>query len=136
MNAPIDAPDIATLGRTLIDTFGKGWERTHPETILSVFADDPVFQDSPFGTPVRGRDALRQYWADTPYHQADVHFSSGEIFVAGPWFSTEIRVTYRRRRTGELVDTRGALFCETDGDRITEMRMYWHRSAAREAGFS
>jgi hypothetical protein len=25
------------------------------------------------------------------------------------------------------VDARGAIFCETDGARITEMRMYWHR---------
>lgn len=129
-------PDTATLGRILIDSFAKGWERTQPETILSVFADDPVFQDSPFSEPIRGRDALRQYWADTPYHQADVHVSSGEIFSAGPWFSTEIKVTYRRRRTGELVETRGALFCETDGDRITEMRMYWHRQERRESGYS
>lgn len=129
-------PDTATLGRVLIDTFAKGWERTQPETILSVFADDPVFQDSPFSEPIRGRDALRQYWADTPYHQADVHVATGEIFVAGPWFSTEIRVTYRRRRTGELVETRGALFCETDGDRVTEMRMYWHRQERREPGYS
>jgi len=25
------------------------------------------------------------------------------------------------------VDARGAIFCETDGERISEMRMYWHR---------
>jgi ketosteroid isomerase-like protein len=131
-----EKPDTATLGRILIDTLGKGWERTHPETILSVFADDAVFHESPVGEPLIGKDALRQYWADTPYHQADVKFSSGEIFVVGPWFSTEIKVTYRRRRTGELVDTRGALFCETNGERITEMRMYWHRTVAREAGYS
>lgn len=131
-----DQPDTATLGRILIDTLGKGWERTHPETIVSVFADGAVFHESPFGEPIRGLDAIRQYWMDTPYHQADVAFTSGEIYVAGPWFSTEIKVTYRRRRTGELVDTRGALFCETDGERITEMRMYWHRWAGREAGFA
>jgi ketosteroid isomerase-like protein len=34
---------------------------------------------------------------------------------------------FRRRRTGQWVDARGAIFCETDGERITEMRMYWHR---------
>jgi len=47
--------------------------------------------------------------------------------VAGPWFATEFRCTYRRRRTGEWVDARGAMFCETKDDKITEMRMYWHR---------
>lgn len=129
-------PDTSALGRILIDTLARGWERTHPETILSVFSDDAVFHESPFGEPLRGHEAIRKYWADTPYHQADVKVATGEIFVVGPWFSTEIKVTYRRRRTGELVDTRGALFCETNGDRITELRMYWHRSAGREAGYS
>jgi hypothetical protein len=28
------------------------------------------------------------------------------------------------------MDVRGALFCETEGGEITEMRMYWQRRAA------
>jgi len=54
-------------------------------------------------------------------------FTSGEIYAAGPWFSTEFKCVFRRRRTGEWVEARGAIFCETESDRITEMRMYWHR---------
>jgi len=49
------------------------------------------------------------------------------VYVAGPWFATEFRCTYRRRRSGEWVDARGAIFCETKDGKITEMRMYWHR---------
>jgi hypothetical protein len=56
-----------------------------------------------------------------------VTFSSGEIFAAGPWFSTEFKCVFRRRRTGEWADARGAIFCETEGELISEMRMYWHR---------
>ena len=38
-----------------------------------------------------------------------------------------------RRRTGDWVEARGAIFCETAGGKITEMRMYWHRwSGGRE----
>ena len=64
---------------------------------------------------------------DIPAHQAEITFNSGEIFAVGPWFSTEFKVTYRRRRTGEWIEAKGALFCETDGEKVTEMRMYWHR---------
>src|SRR6266568_3984198 len=34
---------------------------------------------------------------------------------------------YRGRRTGDWVDARGAMFCETKDGKVTEMRMYWHR---------
>ena len=75
-----------------------------------------------------GIDAIRAYWKDIPVNQADVTFKSGEIYAAGPWFATEFRCTYRRRRSGEWVDARGAMFCETKDGKITEMRMYWHRN--------
>jgi ketosteroid isomerase-like protein len=45
----------------------------------------------------------------------------------GPWFSAEFKCTFRRRRTGEPVDVRGAIFCETADGLISEMRMYYHR---------
>ena len=49
-----------------------------------------------------------------PYNQSEITFSSGEIFGAGPWFSTEFKCVFRRRRTGEWVEARGAIFCETE----------------------
>ena len=121
------APDTRALGRRLIDELGRGWSRGKPELIMAVFAADPVFLETPYSEPLKGRDAVERYWADVPRNQSEISFSSGEIFAAGPWFSTEFRLLFRRRRTGEWVEARGAIFCETDGLSITEMRMYWHR---------
>ena len=121
--------DTRALGRALIDTFGRGWSKAKIDVLMSVFADDAVFIETPFSSPLRGREAVLSYWKDVPYHQTEIAFSSGEIFAAGPWFSAEFRVVLRRRRTGEWVEARGAIFCETAGDLITEMRMYWHRAA-------
>lgn len=115
------------LGRSLIDEFGKGWSRGKVEQMMAVFSDDAVFLETPFAEPLRGIEAVRGYWADVPMHQSEITFSSGEIFAAGPWFSTEFKCVFRRRRTGEWVEARGAIFCETNGEKITEMRMYWHR---------
>jgi ketosteroid isomerase-like protein len=117
----------AELGRQLIDTFGRGWSKLRVDLIASAFAPDAVFLETPFSEPIRGLDDIRKYWADVPYHQSEVTFTSGEIFAVGPWFSTEFKCVFRRRRTGEWVDARGALFCESADGLITEMRMYWHR---------
>jgi ketosteroid isomerase-like protein len=115
------------LGRALIDTFGQGWSRGNIDVLMSVFAADARFLETPFSSPLVGADAIRGYWKEIPYYQSEIGFTSGEIYVAGPWFSTEFKCTFRRRRTGEWVDARGAIFCELAGDRIGEMRMYWHR---------
>ncbi|MFN2316916.1 MAG: nuclear transport factor 2 family protein [Gemmatimonadales bacterium] len=118
------------LGRTLMDTFAKGWSKTDLELLMSVFAEEAVFIETPFSTPLKGAPAIRRWWADVPYYQSEITVTTGEIYGAGPWFSTEFKAVFRRRRTGESVEARGAIFCETTGEQITEMRMYWHRQAA------
>lgn len=125
--APGQSPDTRTLGRALVDTFGNGWARASVDQIVSVFAPSAVFVETPFSEPLRGTDAIRRWWLDVPYSQSEISFSSGEIFAAGPWFSTEFKCVFRRKRTGEWVDARGAIFCETDGGLVSEMRLYWHR---------
>ena len=115
--------------RGLIDAFGDGWERGDVERICSVFTPDAVFLETPFSVKEVGLAAIRGYWKDLPMTQAEVSFRSGEVFEVGPWFATEFRCTFRRRRTGEQVDARGAIFCETKEGKISEMRMYWHRYA-------
>jgi ketosteroid isomerase-like protein len=118
---------VRHLGRSLIDTFGTGWSSGDIGLLMSVYAPDAVFIETPFTTPLRGTDAIRGYWNEVPYNQSEISFSSGEIYGAGPWFSTEFKCVFRRRRTGEWVEARGAIFCETEAERISEMRMYWHR---------
>lgn len=119
--------DIRTVARSLVDTFAEGWAQAKVDLIVSVFADDAVFLETPFAEPLRGVDAIRQWWSDVPYHQSEISVSTGEIYTAGPWFATEFRAKFRRRRTGEWIDSKGAMFCETGGEKITEMRLYWHR---------
>jgi ketosteroid isomerase-like protein len=124
-----DATEVTTraLGRTLVDEFGRGWSRAKIDVLLSVFAPEATFLAGPFEEPLRGLEAVRGYWADVPLYQSEITFVAGEIFTVGPWFSTEFKCTFRRRRTGEWVDARGSIFCETNGEKITEMRMYWER---------
>jgi ketosteroid isomerase-like protein len=115
------------LGRVLIDTFATGWSTAKVDTLMSVFDDDAVFLETPFANSLRGTAAIRRWWADVPYYQSEISVTTGEVYAAGPWFSTEFKAVFRRRRTGEWVEARGAIFCETRDGRISEMRMYWHR---------
>lgn len=122
-------PDTQALGRMLMDAFAAGWSKADVSTVMQIFADEAVFIETPYSDPRRGWDAIQQYWLDVPYHQSEIQVSTGEIYTAGPWFSTEFKAVFRRRRTGEWVEARGAIFCETEAGKVSEMRMYWHRKA-------
>jgi ketosteroid isomerase-like protein len=118
----------------LVKQFGDAWAGGQADAVAEVFGEDGVLLPDPFGAPVRGRTAIAEYWRGIPREQAEISFRFGEIYVAGPWFATEFRCTFRRRRTGEPVDVRGSLFCETSQEgKIAEMRMYWIRTAGRSA---
>jgi ketosteroid isomerase-like protein len=119
--------DMRSVARELVDEFAKAWSQGRPDGMVAVFAEEPVFIETPFSTPIQGTEAIRQWASDIPYYQSEATFTVGEVFVAGPWFSAEFKLVFRRRTTGDWVDARGALFAETNGSKITELRMYWHR---------
>lgn len=127
MSLELDSPAARTLARGLIDDFAKGWSRANVELLASVFTEEAVFLETPFVEPLKGLAAIKRYWSDVPFHQSEITVTTGEIYVAGPWFSTEFRARFRRRRTGDWVDARGAIFAETAEGKVSEMRMYWHR---------
>lgn len=113
--------------RAMLDAFAKGWSKGRVDLMVDLFHEQGILLETPFSKPIQGADAIRAWASDIPYHQSETSFSTGELFVAGPWFSSEFKLVFRRRKTGEWVDARGALFAETDGEKVTEMRMYWHR---------
>jgi ketosteroid isomerase-like protein len=127
---PADWKELRAAYSGIIERFGKAWEEGLPDEITELFSGEAVFLASPFDEPLRGKAAIAEYWKDIPVEQAEVSFRYGEIYAAGPWFATEYKCTFRRRRTGQMIDVRGSLFCETEGGKISEMRMYWHRIAA------
>ena len=129
MSLELDSPATRALARNLIDDFAKGWSKANVELLASVFTEEAVFLETPFVEPLKGLTAIRRYWSDVPFHQSEITVTTGEIYVAGPWFSTEFRARFRRRRTGDWVDARGAIFAETAEGKVSEMRMYWHRSS-------
>lgn len=125
----MSTPAAETDFRALLDEFAEGWNQGDPGRMADAFLVDGVLQLGPFEAPLKGRPAILDYWRDVPLAQSNVSFRYGEIFVVGPWFATEFRCTYQRRRTGEAVDVKGAVFCETREGKLAEMRMYWERRA-------
>ena len=126
-NPATDSTTTRATARALVDQLAEGWSKGRPDLMLGIFAAEPVFIETPFSTPLTGVDAIREWASDIPFYQSEAAFTVGEVFTAGPWFSAEFKLVFRRRTTGEWVEARGALFAETNGVKVSELRMYWHR---------
>jgi hypothetical protein len=100
----------------------SGWARRTSERLMSVFADDAVYIETPFSAAPRHR-AIRRFWVESP--------SSGEMpsppadLRGRSWFSTEFRCVFRRR-TGWW--TRWAIFCERGREDLgdADVRHRWN----------
>ncbi len=114
----------------MVQQFADAWEAGRADQMAAVFTPTGVFIPDPFEGPITGRQTIEGYWKTIPQEQAEIKFRFGEIYAAGPWFSTEFKCTFRRRRTGQRMDVRGAMFCETEGEAISEMRLYFLRAPA------
>lgn len=127
MTVPSEARDHRETARALLDTFARGWAKGQLDLLVSVFDPEAVFVETPFSEPLRGRDAIRRYWSEVPANQSEITVTTGEVYLAGPWFGSEFKAVFRRRRTGEWIEAKGAVFCEMTEGKLSEMRMYWHR---------
>ena len=67
-----ESGDTRALGRSLIDTFGKGWSKENIDLLMSVYSPDAVFIETPFTQPLRGQEEVRRYWLDVPYNQSEI----------------------------------------------------------------
>ena len=66
-----------------LDSYGQAWERRNPHAAADLFAEDGTYQVSPFLEPMRGKQAILEYWTNVTQTQQDVHFGY-EILAVTP----------------------------------------------------
>jgi len=80
-----------------LDAYGQAWESQDPQAAAKIFAADATYQETPFDEPVRGREAIFQYWLEETYEQAQVKFSYEILAVSenrgiARWQASFIRI--------------------------------------------
>lgn len=112
--------DLAS-GQRFADEWAAGWNSHDLERILEHYTDDVVFA-SPrivqlMGDPdgeVRGKDALRAYWARGLEHLPDLHFLVEDVRVS----VNTVVINYRNERgqaVAEVLTFRDGLVCRGFG---------------------
>lgn len=111
-----------------LNAYGRAWEERDPQAAADLFAEDGTYQITPFEQPLRGRNAIYDYWTSVPQSQEDVHFryevlAVSEYLGVARWQTNFVRIPSRAR-----VNLDGIFVAAIDAeDRCTVFKEWWHR---------
>ena|SRR5215210_5657501 len=111
-----------------LDRYGKAWETRDPIGAVALFSEDALYEETPLSEPMRGRDAILEYWSNVPRSQENITFEHEIVTITGNTGIALWRASYDPLPdAGERVAIDGVLFASFDeNDRCSRFREWWH----------
>ncbi len=110
-----------------LDAYKHAWEAEDPIAAGEIFTDDATYQEKPFDEPMRGRQAITDYWSGNVTEQNNVQFgyevlaTTDEIGVARWWAS------FDDHSSKAHVKLDGIFVVHLDSEkRCTQLQESWH----------
>jgi uncharacterized protein (TIGR02246 family) len=119
--------------KRFLESYARAWETRDAKLASSLFHEDGLYHEDPFGEPIAGRAAIEAYWAGATKHQTDIDVLIREPVVAGTTLAAEWGARYLHTPTGERRELRGMLVAEFEGEQCRAFREYWHRRVTQKA---
>src|SRR5260370_9046771 len=66
-----------------LDSYGRAWESRGPQAAADLFAEESTYQVTPFVEPLRGKQAILQYWTKVAQTEQNIQFGY-EILAVTP----------------------------------------------------
>ena len=112
-----------------LDAYKAAWETGGPSQIVPLFTADAIYQETPFEEPMRGREAIRQYWQDGAQEaQRGVAFTYEIYAIDGDIGLCHWHCAFERVPSGERVELDGVFRCVFAADgKCRHFQDWWHR---------
>ena len=113
--------------RVWLEGYREAWETRDPEAAAALFSRDAGYYETPFLPPARGRDGIRNYWANATRSQSNVSFSYEIVTVAGDRGVARWWAEFTRASSGRRAVLDGIFLLEFDEEGLCrELREWWH----------
>jgi uncharacterized protein (TIGR02246 family) len=111
-----------------LDAYGRAWTSRDPHAAADLFAEDGTYQVTPFVEPMRGKQAILDYWTHVTQTEEDIQFGY-EILSATPdrgmarWWASFVIVP-----PGLQTKLDGIFLISFDENgRCHSLREWWHK---------
>jgi len=109
-------------------SYGSAWVKRDAQAAASLYADDATYQVTPFDEPLRGREAIYEYWVGVAKTEDKIRFSY-EIVAVTPehgiarWWASFVRVP-----PGLETRLDGIFLISLDSEgHCLSLREWWHK---------
>ncbi len=116
-----------------LDAYKHAWETRDHKAAGDIFTEDATYQEVPFDEPMRGRQAIIDYWEGNVTEQEDVRFgyevfATTETIGIARWWTSMIDLASKAH-----VKLDGIFVVSMDDDgRCTEFREWWHATGEQK----
>ena len=111
-----------------VHRYAAAWRAGDADAAAALFAPDASYTSDLFGEGLRGRDAIREYWAQATAGQKDLDLRIGWPIVDGDRAAAEWRASFRR--DGREVELAACLVLRFDSSGLClALREYWRERA-------
>jgi len=114
--------------RLWLDAYRHAWTSRDPQAAADLFAEDGTYQVTPFVEPMRGKQAILDYWRHVTQTEEDIQFGY-EILFANPeqgiarWWASFVIVP-----AGLQTKLDGIFLISLDENgRCQSLREWWHK---------
>ncbi len=111
-----------------MQTITRAWEQRDAEAAANLFTADATYQENPFEAPMRGRDAIRQYWANLPAEQTDIAVTYEVLSVTASTGVARWTATFTRLPSRQRARLEGVLIASFKDNAVQahEFKEWWH----------
>ncbi len=119
-----------------LDAYKAAWEGQDPEAAAKIFSREIIYRETPHGTPMEGREAIREYWQEHAVEgQRDISFDYKIWGVIEDIGICHWRASFIRNATHERVELDGVFHCqfepgESDPRQCRMFMEWWHARAS------
>jgi len=107
-----------------VEELRQAWESGDPRQAGALFSENAVYHSHPFRLPLRGRQAIEDYWADATADQANVRVAMGRPMLDGNRAAVEWWTVMVER--GIQTTDAGVLILDFEDGRCRRLREYWN----------
>ncbi len=114
--------------KTWLEAYGRAWEARDPRAATALFAEDGTYQVTPFVAPMRGHEAIFQYWSEVTRPERDIQFGFEILALTADagiarWWASFVRVP-----PGLKTKLDGIFLISLDAhNRCKSLREWWHK---------
>ena len=110
-----------------LNAYQRAWETRDAQAVGEIFSEDATYHENPFGPPMRGRAAIREYWTKAVVQPQEQISFGYEILVVRQnsaivrWWASFVRIS-----TKAPVKLEGIfLLTFASGNLCQELREWW-----------